>query len=212
MATLGEIRDEILTDLDRPELSAQVERALHRAIKHHGAERFWFNETHDYTFDLTAGEDEYELEAVDSPTPVEEFIEIDLLEIQVGGIWHVLSRADHIDVAVTQSGTPALSQPRRWSYFGGLFRFDPVPDSNAYAVRVHGHYRLPAIENVETEENVWTTIAEDLIREYARGRVMRTRRDMKIAEIAAADEAEALERLREEDRKRKGRGTIRGWW
>lgn len=99
--------------------------------------------------------------------------------------------------------------PTDWSWVSGAIRLYPIPD-NAYPVIITGTARLPKLVN-PADSNAWTCEAEELIRLCASGILYRrVIRDPAMAQMAMADEAQALASLRAETTKRGiGSGRIR---
>src|SRR5215510_6782892 len=84
MASFGELKTLIANDLRRSNLTSEIAQAVLDAIDDHSTERFWFNETTEYTLTTIAGTDTYTLAAQD---PISEFIEIDRVKVQQGNTW-----------------------------------------------------------------------------------------------------------------------------
>lgn len=210
MSTFGEMQTEISEDLDRPNWLAtgRISREIKRAIDFHAAERFWFNDARTYTFTTTLDDDTY---SVVASAPIEDFITIQMVEIQIGGQYRYLHRMDADDMAFSKQTTASSGQPHSWSYYGNEIQLYPTPN-DAYTLRIHGHVKLTPLEN-DTDENAWTTSAEQLIIAAAKKRLMaRIAKDPQQAQMAEADEMRELQRLREETSRRTATGCIRSWF
>lgn len=206
MATFSALKSEIEFDLADSALSSQVEQAVLDAIEHHGAERFWFNETRSYTFTTTNADDTYTLSA---SSPVHEFVTIDKVEASIGGIYRDLERVTAEDMQVLKQGS-TTGQPWAWSYFGDEIQLHPTPNA-AYTVRVHGHYRLTPL-SADSDSNAWTSAARNLIRATAKKFIFaRLRRNTGMAQLSQQDEMLELQRLREETSRRTAAGRIQPW-
>lgn len=208
MATLSDLKSRIADDLSDSSLSEQVENEIKDAIDHYAVERFWFNETRAYTFDTAASDDTYTL-AADEALGVSEFITIDYLEAQIGGIWRRMRRVGPDEMASLKENASA-GQPLEWCMFGSEIQIDPTP-SAVYTIRVTGHFRFPELE-ADGDSNAWTNEAKTLIRQAALKRVlMRVRQNFDRAQIVDADEMRELDRLRREHSRRTARGVIQPW-
>lgn len=206
MSTFSELAAQIADDLDRSSLSSQIRRAIKSAIKLHAGERFWFNETRDYTFSTAVGTDEYEFV---EDSGIADFEKVDYLKIYIGSRWEPMGRMDPVEMEALHDQTQD-GQPFAWSCYNKKFRLYPVPDQ-IYSVRVAGHYKLTEL-SADSDENAWTTEAEDMIEERAKAIVFaKTIRDM---DQAAAHNSVAdmfLEMLRTKTTRRTGTGTMKAW-
>lgn len=206
MATFGELRTQIMEDTDRGDLSDQIGRAIKSAIRLHAGERFWFNETRDYTFNTVNGTDEY---AITESSGIADFEKVDYLEIQVGSRWERTVRIDPSQMEAQHDQTQ-MGQPFAWSYYNKKFRFHPTPNG-IYSVRVAGHYLLTELSD-DSDENAWTIDAKDLIEERAKAILFAsTIRNLEQATVHNTIADTFLLPLRTRTSRRTATGRIRPW-
>lgn len=156
--TLGDLKAEIMGDLDRPDLEAQVLRAIKQAVRFFQRERFAFNDGV-VEVSTVAGQ------ALYASDDLSGFYALDSATLVVGGQpWdlHLASMADleRVD-RPGQAGQPTWLA--KWAEGIRLF---PVPDT-IYAIRLTGHVRIPMPET-DFISNPWTNEAGDLIAAYAK--------------------------------------------
>lgn len=202
MATFAEVQAEIANDLARTDLTAEIAQAVLDAIEHHSTERFWFNETRDYTFPTVAGTAEYEIAPASG---LQDFIEIDFVKRLPGTTLRRI-RQDEYDAMDVSSST---GQPSQYSYFGATFFLYPTPDA-AYTIRVGGQYRLVPLAAAD-DSSIWTTTARNLIRSTSKLLVGANIIHLEGDELSTLSQLEnaALDRLRRETRRRKGAVPLR---
>jgi hypothetical protein len=190
MATLSELKARIILELDRDDLGAgggaesALTNAIARAIEHHSDEAFWFNRT--------SGTSETSVGTASAAMPASVRI--------AQSVWlagEPLSKLPLDEIAARSE----QGRPRCWAEADGLVQLWPIPDA-AYSLTVAGIAQIgpPAGEG---EQNAWLEESYDLI--AARVRMLLCRdvfRDTEGAQLAAQAEAEALDRLRRETRRR----------
>jgi hypothetical protein len=207
MATFADLKSEIATDLVRTDLTTQIDQAVLDAVQYHASERFWFNETRDYTFSTVAGTSDYTLATVSGVT---DFIKVDYVQATISSSNKFMLdqvTPDEMEdlLSVTTSG-----QPTCWAYYNSTFRFYPVPDA-VYTMRIAGHCVLSALSGA-SDSNAWTTHARNLIRATARKFVFaRNIRNLPLAQVSEIDEGRELDRLRRETSRRSGTRVIKAW-
>jgi hypothetical protein len=207
MATFADLKSEIATDLNRTDLTTQIDQAVKDAVQYHAAERFWFNETRDYTLSTVAGTSDYTLSTVSGVT---DFIKVDYVQVAISSTnKFMLDRVSPEEMEDLLSVTTS-AQPSYWSYYNSTFRFYPIPDA-VYTIRIAGHCVLTALSGA-SDSNAWTTHARNLIRAAARKFVFaRNIRNMPLAQISEVDEGRELDRLRRETSRRSGTRRIKAW-
>lgn len=206
MATFSEIIAHIEDDLERSDIAPQVKRAVLSAIRFHEGERFWFNETRDYTFQTVSGAEEY---AITETSGIADFEKVDYLKIRIGSLWEPVGRISPTEMEALNDQVQT-GQPYNWSYYNKKFRLYPVPN-DAYTVRVAGHYKLTALAD-DSDENAWTVEAEDMIEERAKSIIYaKTLHDPALASVHAALADDFLTVLRTKTGRRTGTGRIKPW-
>jgi hypothetical protein len=204
MATFGELKSQIASDLRRSNLTTEIATAILDAIRDHDTERFWFNETATYTLNTVDGTDEYTLAA---QAPIQEFIKIDKVRTQVGNTWFTLYETtwDEMDEAFS---SPTSGQPMDWAFQGNnQFRIFPTPNA-VFPIKIFSHYRMVPL-TADGDSNEWTTEAKNLIRYTALKRLFAYPiRDMAQQQSADASGMRELEYLRRETERRQRRGEM----
>lgn len=196
MATLAELKTRIRLETNKDDIAASAEAvealnlAIERAIEYYSDEAFWFNRDSG-TASTTSGTDYV---TVPYAVRVPDVVSYDGTPLQKVS----LQQIEHL----TDSG-----QPSHWAENGGTIQLWPIPDAT-YSLSVHGIAQIDAPE-ADGDETAWTNEAYDLI--AARVRFLLCRdiwRDMEGVQLAASAEGEALDRLRNETRRR-GRTPLR---
>lgn len=187
MATLGEIKTRIATELVRDDLTGDLagQLAIHiaRAIEYFSDTRFWFNQIVT-TFPATG-------ETVAIPANVRK---IDALSIPA------LDLA-LLPVPLAEQETGSTGVPETFAYDNGDLRLYPAPETS-YTLRLVGVKQIDAPAD-DGSENEWTDEAQDLIVARARMTLCRDQfRDPEGATLAKAAVEEALDRLQHETAKR----------
>src|SRR6185369_204536 len=152
MATYQELRNSILDELSRTDLTAVVQAEINLAIDYYQRRRFSFLETQS-TATTVAGQ---ELMAL----PLD-FGAMDSLTITIGGTQYVLEERRY-DQLESWSSTTITGQPTDFSVYNQQLRLYPIP-SGAFGLRMSYIRDLPVLVD-DDDENVWTTDAERLIR------------------------------------------------
>jgi hypothetical protein len=224
MATFGDLKGEIATDLRRGNLGSEIATAVLDAIRDHESERFWFNQTDTaITATLVVGTVDGTNDIVTPanmglPSSVaREFIKIDKIRSRVAADntsnWYTLKQTDWHTIEYLYS-IKTSGQPAWWAYGTGPnqnVRIFPFP-SAAYPLRFFGHFRLPLLVN-DTDSNNWTNEAKNLIRYTALRRLfaypIRNPDEMQSATAAAQGE---LDYLRRESERRVRIGQMRAYY
>jgi hypothetical protein len=207
MASYGDLKAQIASDLRRSNLPNEIAQAILDAIRDHDTERYYFNETAVYTFSTTAGVDEYPITA---QPPIQEFVKIDKVRAQVGNTWYTLNQysPDEIEelFSVATSG-----QPYDWAIHGNNLRLFPTPNA-AYPIKILGHYRLtPLVADADT--NNWTNEGKNLIRYSALKRLYAYPiRDSAQNQAAEGAELRECDYLRRETDRRARSGRMKAYY
>jgi hypothetical protein len=205
MATYGDLKAQIASDLRRSNLTTEIASAVLDAIRDHDTERFWFNETATYSLNTVNGTDEYTLAA---QAPIQEFIKIDRVKTQVGNTWLEVYDDWTWDEMDEAFATPTTGQPAQWAFTGNN-QLRIFPTSNAvFPLRIYGHYRIVPL-SADGDSNDWTNAAKNLIRYTALKRLFAFPiRDMQQQQSADAAGMRELEYLRKETERRQRTGEM----
>lgn len=164
MPTYSDLCSRISDDIDRIDLNQQIKNEIALAIMLHQSERFWFNETRDYTDNTVSMQSDY---AITPNSTIKDFIKIDSIMVTISpGQIVELSREDPKDIDWRISNLPSNGQPYSYAYYGNKFRFYPVPDQ-VYSFRVSGHFTAVDLSD-DGDANIWTNEGFELIRSAAK--------------------------------------------
>lgn len=187
----------------RSDLTSEINSAILSAISHYQREPWYFTQARTVTFSTVDGQEFYtSSDAADIAT----MPGIDTLtatvssepKVLVPQTWEWME-----DNASTSEGAPVF-----WCYFGRQVRLHPIPDQ-AYTIRAASNPRLTAL-SADGDTNVWTTEAEELIRNRAKWDVFTNiLYDFEKAGSCKANEMQAYDALRAETTRRLGPVKLR---
>lgn len=192
MATLGEMKTRIATEMVRDDLTGDLadQLALHisRACEYYANQRFWFNavvatvNTAANTATVAIPATVRRIDRLTIPASYVEIKEATLPDID--------------DVASVTTG-----RPRLYAYYNDSLRLYPVPDA-VYTLQVYGLAQIEA-PAADGDTNVWTDEAQDLICAHVRMTLYRDQfRDPEGAKMAIGATQDALDRLQRETAQR----------
>jgi len=211
MSTLGAMKAEIADDLDRTDLTSQIATAITAAIRHYRDEPFWFNETRNITFATVADQSIYTTVTGDVTSVADITTIYDAFRVEAGRVI-TMCRRDISEWEMLADAGASKGQPYTYSFLNDALHLDPIPDSTAYTIRLHGKIRRPAPSTDGETGNVWMVQAYELIRTDAKRRLAaHTIRDPQLAADMAALAAEELSHLYAETSRKVGAGQIEAW-
>jgi hypothetical protein len=200
MSTYTQLQSRISDDLNRTDLTTQIQQCILLAIQHYKNERFWFNET-TTTLTATVGQ-----AYVTAPSDI---LSIDHLYITVSSRNIELIQKDLntiIDGRPTSNG-----QPCSYCYHQNRFEFDR-PAASAYSLPLYYVKELTALSS-GSDTNGWTTDGEDLIVFHAEKKLYaNVIKDQAKAGVAAAQERDALTAMRSLARARTTTGYTKAYY
>ncbi len=185
MSSLSEVRARIADDLDRSDLSSQIDKAINRAIRHYRHKSFWFTQTTG-TFVTVSGQKAF---GTSDGLP-SDILEIDYVEIAINNTDYRLTPRSY---AYIQEVDPSVytGDPDDYAWYASKMHLYPVPDAS-YTVTVSYSKSYDEM-TTDAATNDFTTDAEELIEARARWwlyrRVIKSPQD---ADMAKGDEVEAL--------------------
>ena len=195
MTDFGTMKARIADELSRSDLTSQISNHILDAIKRHETRVFWFNKT-EATLNTAAGDEYYALPS--------DFLQVDSLRITYNEENDVLTERSYkyIDDRSIIQGEPTVFAIHREQ-----LRLYPIPDQ-VYPLTMAYVYRPAALVN-DTDSNVWTTDAEELIRSSAcRNLCLTVIRDPQYATLWAGVESSALRALQRRTALSTTTGTI----
>lgn len=205
MATFEDMRARIADDLNRTDLTTQIQKAINRAIEHYEKERFWFNENV-WSFSCSSATEQVAFSAANTT----DLKEIDKVTItRNSSDIYPLDRITYQELRDTATtGVTHTNVPVDYSIFKNTWFFYPVPDQN-YVIHAYGQKSYATL-SASADTNDFTTDAEDLIEARARWWLYaHILKDAGQAAVAKATEMEALSALREKTTNLISTGRIR---
>lgn len=156
MSDYGTMQSRIATELERSDLTSEIQDAIQSAISHYERETFWFNEAR-ATANTTATENYIAL-------PSDYMNDLDMVLLDGSIVYDMKRRAfeyiENIDIN-SYSG-----RPFDWAIFDNQIRLYPTPDA-AYTLRISYTQSLSAL-SASGDTNAWMTDGEALIRSRAK--------------------------------------------
>ena len=205
LPTLSDVLSEIADDLDRPDLEAQIRRAVAAAVRRYQPDRFGFNEGI-VTFLTIPGADVYV--AGDAPS-IPGFMAIDSLVLLDGDQTWPLKRIDEAQVEAFDDPS-AASRPVAYSYFARSLRLWPMP-SDVWTIRVAGHLQLD-LPPGDTDPSPWFAEGRDLIMARAKWHLaLNVLKDTGLKGAMDVMVADALETLRGRANVIASTGQVQAW-
>lgn len=165
MATYQDMQTRIADELDRSDLTTQIQQAINSAVSFYARKNFFGTET-SFTFNTVVGQ-EYYTEADAPEIGTSPFLDNLNVNINTGRIQMSRQTFEYID-SISFLPT-ATGQPYLWAYRSKKLRFYPIP-SQVYVVTVQNTPRLGLLTD-PNESNFWTDTdagAECLIRTKAK--------------------------------------------
>lgn len=193
MSTLIQMRTRIADDINRSDLDTQINKAINRAIEYYSKKiRFWFNEK-TATFNTVASQFNYG-SADGIPT---DNMEIDYVKLAISGSNNVPLTPRTYDYIQTANVGNLTGTPTDYAYYKENFWLYPVPNA-ALTITVSYVKNYTAL-SADADTNDFTEEAEDLIESRAEWWLYnRVIKDYEAAQVAKAEELEALTTLLQE--------------
>ena len=159
MATLAQLRSRIADDLDRDDMSTQIDKAVNRAISHYGMSRFWFNEATG-TFSTVASQENY---GTGDGIP-SDILEVDYLTVTSGSDKLEVEQRDYkfLQQINPDAGT---GLPIYFAWFQENIYFYPVPDA-VYTITV-SYLQNYSDLSADGDSNDFSNNADELIENYS---------------------------------------------
>lgn len=152
--TYADIQARIADELNRSDLTSQIQKAIISAVKHYDEDRTWFNE--ERATALTVASQNY----VGVPS---DFISEDKLQITIGSVLYTLLKIPYDEWAVKSAFTTS-GQPTEYAYYQDRFYLYPTPGS-AYTLTI-SYVKILTELSAGTDTNGWVD-AEEMIRSRA---------------------------------------------
>ena len=215
MATLGELKDRIVRECNREDLTDApsgdptsvntdvLQRVIQRAIEEYADKRFFFNESRGVTA-AVAGNG-----FVSLPPGLRM---LDMLSVTIGGNRYPLVMRQYDEIERWSGYGPANGQPTSFAISNDTAQLYPVPNQS-YPLTWLGIFDLVLDYEDDASSNAWTTYGEDLIAAQAVFLLQRDYfRDGEAAAIAQSAADTALTNLRGKSNGLISPGRIRASW
>jgi len=200
------MQDRIADELDRADLTTQIQRAIKSAIAHYEKQRFWFNESRNISFATVDGTEFYGSSA-DSDIP--NLLYIDNLRVAI-------TTTDKYDLerkpyqyldSISDSITADEGQPTCYAYYAKQIRLYPIPDAS-YSIYGSGVMLLSEL-SATGDTNAWMTDGEELIRSRAKWDIFtHVVKDLESAGVMKSVEKDELKALIEASTSRNATGRV----
>ena len=207
MASYLDMQTRIADELDRSDLTAQIKKAIVSSVAYYAKRNFWFTQS-SFSFSTVQGQRTYTsadaAEIATSPN-------IEVLNGFFNGSRDQITKRSFEDIDNRTSQLTSYGQPEDWAYRAQTIWFYPIPDA-VYTITAYYIPTLTAL-SADTDENVWTEEAEELIRSRAKIDLIRNViRGTDMAEelaMLAVQERDALNALITETASREATGFSR---
>lgn len=200
MSTFGELQTQILDDLDRDDLTAQVQLAIKNAVKFHNENNiFWFQEERAET--TLVADQEY----VQLPS---DFDSLDVLSITEDSFTYVLTprSTEFIEEYTRPDRT---SRPAHYNLYDDQIRLFPIPDETL-TLNLHYKRNLAEVTATAAYTSNWFTDGYLLIRHRATFDVFEnTLHESERAAPHKQQEGEALDGLYLRNHRRTASGRLK---
>lgn len=215
MATLGDLKQRVITETLRDDLAddmaASLDLLIQKSIEHYAAVRWWFNERR-ILLTTSPGVDNVPWPADD----VNSLRVIDglYLELSGGNRWPISPRSIIEWEALSQPGA-MTGQPLHYLVANDVIKLWPVPSTN-WTLALDGLFDVTPLLKADTDSNFWTNQGSDLIVAQVKIRLYRdflsaTVQDSRLVNAITQEDA-AYSRLRSESSRRTATGRVKASW
>ena len=192
MATLGELKTRIVTEMDREDLSEEIPVVLaghiDDAIEFFSDEKFYFNSL------VTRADCTAATVTMAIPSGIRRIDKLTIPSVYIEVREITLAELERLQDGV-------FAQPRYYAYYNDEIRFWPVPD-RAYTLEFTGLAQIAAPAS-DADSNVWTTTCAALITNRAKMTLARdVFRDPDGVQLYGSAANESLKRLKRETARR----------
>lgn len=199
---------QIADDLERSDLSTQIQTAVDDAIDAYKNERFWFNESYRASVTLSSSVAYILLSAL--PNRYIEFDRIRLQQASVSAAFDMVPRDRDWILSRQDAMTPSM--PVEYAVYGNAIQFDSQADQN-YTLIIDGLIELgnTASSSYSASSSVsWFSDARNLIRARAKWDLyVNILKDADMATAMAVAEKRAYDELKAKTNQRESTGIIR---
>jgi hypothetical protein len=158
------MRARIASEIRRQNISSLIDDAIATAIGELEAERFYFNESREVTFDTVASQAFY-TEADSAWIP--RIRKFDYAFVYLGDQPYPLGQESPEQIEWLAMNGTNTGQPLQFSFYNEKIQLYPTPPE-VYTIRFGALIQMPAPEEDDEADNPWMTKAEKLVRCYAK--------------------------------------------
>lgn len=206
MATFQDMQNRIADELDRADLTSQIQKAIVSAVAFYERKRFYFIES-SFTFNTVVGQEYY---GASDNTEIATTPDIERLNILFSSIRMPMTKRSFEWIDDVSALPIALGVPENWAYRALQIRVYPIP-SQIWTITAFYTPRLTMLSDGATS-NAWTNDAEELIRTHAKldliANVIRGTDMVQEVALLQGREVAALAALRGENTSRKATGVM----
>lgn len=199
MTTLAGLRNKILSDVNRTDLTAVAETAIKDAVKHYENERWWFNEKRAHI------EVDPDTERVALPS---DYLECDSMTINISSNVYRIHSIGKIEMDNLYNPS-TKGAPEYYCLYDQQIRLFPIPDVT-YTLSMSYQFTLP--ELATSDSTVWTNEMGELIRYHSQADIYaNTLHNFERAQIAKAMEQTIYSGLEKRNQKFNSDAPLKSW-
>lgn len=207
MATYLDMQTRIADELDRDDLSSQIKKAIVSAVAFYADRNFWFTQT-SFTFATVQGQRSY---TSSDAAAIATSPSIEILNGSFNSTRTELIKRSFEFIDAKTSQLTSYGEPEEWAYRAQTIWLYPIPDA-AYTITAYHVPTLTAL-SADSDENAWTSDAEELIRTHAKldliENVIRASDMAEDVAMLEKREARVLNKIITETAKREATGFLR---
>jgi hypothetical protein len=209
------MKNRIEGEIARTNLTSQVGDAINTAIAKY-ARRPWFFNQATATFNTVANQEYY---GAADLSDIPNIVKIYAMRVLISDVTRKVDERPFALLDLRNSTSDYTGPPIIYSYFAQQIRFSPIPDDTRRIDLAYQTRLTPTPLSNDTDTNAWMTEGEELIRNAAKRDLWaNVIRNYDAAQVAKAEEAEALSDLLRESTRRITTGTLytdvpsQGWF
>lgn len=208
MATFSDLLSRTADEINRTDLSSQVQSAILTAVSYYAGFRFGGNEKRG-TLTTISGTRLYDTSTSSPGTLPSDIVEIDSIVCTVSGRDYLLEETSYEHLEDIDPGTSlSTGEPRMWAWYAGKLRIYPTP--NAARVLTLSYQYILTTLSASGDSNFWTNDAEALVRARAKKYLaMNVLGDDELARRMDMVEREELSALRKRTNKLIASGRVK---
>jgi len=202
MSDYGTMQSRIQDELNRGNLTSQIQNAIISALRFYSSQRFRWNISRTTTT-LSDGVEYYGLPS--------DFIEVETMVLTSGNELDWLQERSYYWIEQQKDWSNYEARPYIFSIQADEMRFYPVPDKDTYTVTMTYIYELEEPSD-DTDTSAWFVQGEELIRTHSKvdllENVIRGQESLQEAQILRGREQEILTQLRREYKRSQSSGKL----